>query len=67
MIHKQKSFHRRIVRSNRQNKNLISEHQVLRNQTNNLYSQLKKNLPTSAAELQELPSPFLEGNQPYHW
>ena len=29
MIHKQKSLHRRIVRSNRQNKNLISEHRVL--------------------------------------
>ena len=42
MIHKQKSLHRRVVRSNRQNKNLISEHRVLRNQTNNLYCQLKK-------------------------
>ena len=41
MIHKQKSLHHRIVRSNRQNKNLISEHRVLRNQTNNLYRQLK--------------------------
>ena len=41
MIHKQKSLRRRIVRSNRQNKNLISEHRVLRNQTNNLYRQLK--------------------------
>ena len=41
MIHKQKSRHHRIVRSNLQNKNLISEHRVLRNQTNNLYRQLK--------------------------
>ena len=41
MIHKQKSLHHRIVRSNRQNINLISEHRVLRNQTNNLYRQLK--------------------------
>ena len=66
MIRKQKSLHRR---SNRQNKNLISEHRVSRDQTSHLYRQLKNRYFQQVLQslLQEIPLPFLECNQPYHW
>ena len=41
LIHKQKSLHRRIVKSTSRDAELIARHRALRNKTNNLYRQLR--------------------------
>ena len=41
LIHKQKSLHRRIVKSAHKNSELIARHRALRNKTNNLYRRLR--------------------------
>ena len=41
LIHKQKSLHRRIVKSAHKNSQLIARHRALRNKTSNLYCRLR--------------------------
>ena len=41
LLHKQKSLHRRIVKSAHKNSELIARHRALRSKTNNLYRRLR--------------------------
>ena len=41
LIHKQKSLHRRIIKSAHKNSELIARHRALRNEANNLYRRLR--------------------------
>ena len=41
LIHKQKSAHRRVIKTKRRDVDLITHHRKLRNQVNNMYRRLK--------------------------
>ena len=59
LIHKQKSLHRKIIRSNKQNQEAMKKHRQIRSFTSNMYRNLKNEyFQQRISEYRKLPKPF---------